>query len=135
MQAQLAGENRQMKNQLALSQAQFDQKVAQQAQTMGTPELAIPSVIEQYASQGIFAQKSAQQHIADAKALIAKGGTLGEYISQMQNDFQEKDAYKAKFTGNLNDTQKLLMQQEIENKRDTRNFEQQKELAILNKDL
>lgn len=135
MQSQLAGEDRQMKNQLALSQAQFEQKVAQQTQQMSTPELAIPSVIEQYASQGIFAQKSAQQHIADAKALIAKGGTLGEYISQMQKDFQEKDAYKAKFTGNLNDTQKLLMQQEMENKRDARNFAQQKELAILNKDL
>ena len=82
---------------LQQNQAEYDQKIAQQAQAMWTPELAIPSVIEQYASQGVFAQKSAQQHIADAKALIAKGGTLGEYISQMQKDFQAKPEYKAKF--------------------------------------
>lgn len=44
-----------------------------------------------------MATKSAQEHIANAKAFIAQGGTLGEYISQMQKDFQAKDAYKAKF--------------------------------------
>ena len=40
-----------------------------------------------------MAQKSAQQHIADAKAFIAGGGTLGEYISQMQKDFQAKPEF------------------------------------------
>ena len=83
---------------LEQSQAEFDQKIAQQAQQMGTPELAIPSVISQYAEMGIMASKSAQQHIADAKAFIARGGTLGEYISQMQKDFQAKPEYKAKFS-------------------------------------
>ena len=83
--------------QLAQNQAEFDQKIAQEAQMMGTPELAIPNVINQYAEQGIMAQKSAQQHIADAKAFIAQGGTLGEYISQMQKDFQAKPEYMAKF--------------------------------------
>lgn len=92
-------------NKMALeqSQAEFDQKIAQQAETMGTPELAIPSVINQYAEMGIMASKSAQQHIADAKAFIARGGTLGEYISQMQKDFQAKPAYLAKF-GTQKDT-------------------------------
>ena len=97
--AQASAAGLKYKNELALSQNQeeFDQKVAQQAETMWTPELAIPSVIEQYAGLGIMAQKSAQQHIADAKAFIAGGGTLGEYISQMQKDFQAKPEYKAKF--------------------------------------
>ena len=95
--AEIAKEQRTMQNSLALSQMEYDQKIAQQAQAMWTPELAIPSVIEQYAKEGIFAQKSAQQHIADAKAFIANGGTLGKYISQMQKDFQAKDSYKAKF--------------------------------------
>ena len=45
---------------------------------------------------GIMASKSAQQHIADAKAFIARGGTLGEYISQMQKDFQAKPEYKSR---------------------------------------
>lgn len=44
-----------------------------------------------------MAQKSAQQHIADARAFISRGGTLGQYISQMQKDFQAKPEYKAKF--------------------------------------
>jgi len=61
-------------NQLTLqnNQAEFDQKIAQQAQAMETPELAIPSVIDEYAKLGVMAQKSAQQHITDAKAFIAK---------------------------------------------------------------
>ena len=93
-------------NKMALeqSQAEFDQKIAQQAQQMGTPELAIPSVINQYAEMGIMASKSAQQHIADAKAFIARGGTLGEYISQMQRDFQAKPEYKAKFAPKADNT-------------------------------
>ena len=95
---EIAKEQRAMENSLTLSQMQFDQKIAQQAETMGTPELAIPSVINQYAEMGIMASKSAQQHIADAKAFITRGGTLGEYISQMQRDFQAKPEYKAKFT-------------------------------------
>jgi len=52
----------------------------------------------------------------------------------MQKDFQAKDSYKAKFTGNLNDTQKLLLQAQLSEKSDIRNFNQQKELARLNKD-
>lgn len=68
----IASEDRAMDNSLALSQMQYDQKIAQQAQAMGTPELAIPSVIDEYAKLGVMAQKSAQQHIADAKAFIAK---------------------------------------------------------------
>lgn len=93
--AQASAAGLKYKNELALSQNQeeFEQKVAQQAETMKTPELAIPSVIEQYAGLGIMAQKSAQQHIADAKAFIAGGGTLGEYISQMQKDFQAKPEF------------------------------------------
>lgn len=95
--ATAAGEK--YKNELALAQnqAEYDQKIAQQAQAMETPELAIPSVIDEYAQLWVMAQKSAQQHIADAKAFIAKWGTLGEYISQMQKDFQWKESYKAKF--------------------------------------
>jgi len=134
LQADIAKEQRTIDNALALNQAEFDQKIAQQAQAMNDPVQAINSVIDQYAKEGIFAQKSAQQHIADAKALIAKWGTLGQYISQMQKDFQAKDSYKAKFTGNLNDTQKLLLQAQLSEKSDIRNFNQQKELARLNKD-
>lgn len=98
LQSDIAKEQRTMDNSLALSQMQYDQKIAQQAQAMGTPELAIPSVIDEYAKLGVMAQKSAQQHIADFTEQNQKyGTTLGQYISQMQKDFQEKESYKAKF--------------------------------------
>jgi len=96
-QQEIAKEQRTMKNSLALSQMEFDQKIAQQAQAMNDPVQAINSVINQYAEQGIYASTSPQEHIARAKAFIANGGTIGQYISQMQKDFQAKDAYKAKF--------------------------------------
>jgi len=70
--AEIAKEQRATENALALSQAQFDQKLAQQAQLTNDPTTAIPDIISQYAQQGIFASKSTQQHIADAKAFIAK---------------------------------------------------------------
>ena len=57
---------------LKLSQAQFEQKLAQQTQLTNDPTTAIPEIISQYAQQGIFASKSAQQHIADANSFIAK---------------------------------------------------------------
>lgn len=46
--AQIAGEERQMKNSLALSQAQFDQKIVQQAQLMNDPATAIQSVMDEF---------------------------------------------------------------------------------------
>lgn len=96
---EIAKEQRAMKNSLALSQMQFDQKIKQQAEMMNDPTQAINSVIAQYADQGIMASTSAQQHIAEfMKQNREKGTTLGQYISQMQKDFQAKPEYKAKFT-------------------------------------
>ena len=70
--AEIAKEDRAMQNALDLSQAQFEQKLAQQTQLTNDPTTAIPEIISQYAQQGIFASKSAQQHIADANSFIAK---------------------------------------------------------------
>ena len=98
-QMKIASEQRAMENSLALSQMQFDQKIKQQAEMMNDPTQAINSVIAQYADQGIMASTSAQQHIAEfMKQNREKGTTLGQYISQMQKDFQAKPEYKAKFT-------------------------------------
>lgn len=68
----IKAEQRATENALALSQAQFEQKLAQQTQLTNDPTTAIPEIISQYAQQGIFASKSAQQHIADANSFIAK---------------------------------------------------------------
>jgi hypothetical protein len=51
LQADIAKEQRTIDNALALNQAEFDQKIAQQAQMMGTPELAIPNTIKKYEDQ------------------------------------------------------------------------------------
>lgn len=99
-----------MQNSLALSQMQFDQKIKQEAEMMQSPELAIPNVISQYASLGIMAQKSPQEHIALAKDFIARGGTLGQYISQMQKDYQAKPEYQAKFRVKLEEPVKPIIQ-------------------------
>ena len=56
---------------------------------------------------GIMASKSAQQHIADAKAFIARGGTLGEYISQMQRIFRRNQSTKRSLHQEVQDWQKL----------------------------
>lgn len=76
---------------------------------MNDPTQAINSVIAQYADQGIMASTSAQQHIAEfMKQNREKGTTLGQYISQMQKDFQAKPEYKAKFAqASTQDWQKL----------------------------
>lgn len=50
-QQEIDKEQRTMKNSVALSQMQFDQKIAQQAQAMNDPTQAINSVISQYADQ------------------------------------------------------------------------------------
>lgn len=98
-QQEIAKEQRAIDNSLALSQMQFDQKIKQQAEMMNDPTQAINSVIAQYADQGIMASTSAQQHIAEfMKQNREKGTTLGQYISQMQKDFQAKPEYKAKFS-------------------------------------
>ena len=44
----IKAEQRATQNALALSQAQFDQKIAQQAQLMNDPKTAIKSVMDEY---------------------------------------------------------------------------------------
>ena len=49
--ATAAGAKYQNELTLAQNQAEYDQKIAQQAQAMETPELAIPEVIKKYEDQ------------------------------------------------------------------------------------
>lgn len=49
MQSQIAQEERAMKNSLALSQMQFEQKLAQQTQMASDPTTAIGGVLNQFA--------------------------------------------------------------------------------------
>lgn len=54
-----------MQNQLALSQAQFDQKLAQQTQLTNDPTTAITTIIDEYKKLGVPFSRSTQQVIQD----------------------------------------------------------------------
>lgn len=46
--SKIAGEERAMKNSLALSQMEFDQKIAQQTQLANDPQTAITTMVDEY---------------------------------------------------------------------------------------
>lgn len=127
----------QYKNKLALenSQAEFEQKIAQQAQAMNDPVMAISSMIDEYKKLWVPFTRSTQQVIADFQS---SGQDLPTYLSNLQKTIQSKPEYQkiqALQQGQMSDAEKFRMQNEVQDTRDVRNFEQQKELARLNKDL
>ena len=81
---------------LALSgnQAEFEQKIKQQAQLASDPYTAIQTVMDEYAKLGVRGEQGIQKKMEDAKAFIAKGGTLSGYVDQMIKDYQAKPEYK-----------------------------------------
>ncbi len=61
-------EERQQKNALALSQAQFEQKIKQQAQLASDPYTAISSVVDEYAKLGVRGNESVATKVKNAEA-------------------------------------------------------------------
>lgn len=92
-------EQRTMQNSLALSQMQFDQQIAQQAQAMNDPTTAISTMVEEYKKLGIPFSRSTQQIIADFQASWLD---LPTYLSQLQQTIQAKPEYQAIQEQNLN---------------------------------
>lgn len=90
-QQEIAKEQRTMKNSLALSQMQFDQKIAQQAQAMNDPVQAISTMVEEYKKLGIPFSRSTQQIIQDFEG---SGQDLATYLSDLQGQIQSKPEYK-----------------------------------------
>lgn len=134
--AQLWRENAVFQSNLWLqtNQAEFDQKIAQQTQAMNDPYTAIPAMVEEYKKLWIPFSRSTQQIIQDFQW---SGQDLATYLSGLQKQIQSKPEYKRYQElqqGQLTDTEKLLLQSKLSEKSDIRNFEQQKELAKLNKD-
>jgi len=98
-QQEIAKEQRTMKNSLALSQMQFDQKIAQQAQAMNDPVQAISTMVDEYKKLGIPFSRSTQQIIQEFQA---SGKPLAQYLTELQGQIQSKpeyQAYKDKQTG------------------------------------
>lgn len=96
-------------NQLTLqnNQAEFDQKIAQQAQAMNDPTTAISTMIEEYKKLGIPFTRSTQQIIQDFES---SGQDLGNYLTELQKLVQEKPEYQrmqAIQQGQMSDAEKL----------------------------
>lgn len=81
-------------NELALSQSQaeFDQKLAQQTQLASDPTTAIGWVLDQFAQLWIIADRDLSWHLAEQKRL---GMSVPEYTQKMIADFKNKPQYKA----------------------------------------
>jgi len=75
----------QYKTAQAKKQAEFE---------LNDPATQIKATMDEFSKLGIVAQGSLSQKVAEAKALIAKGGTLGEYINKLRSDFMAKPEYK-----------------------------------------
>lgn len=77
---------------LQQNQAEFDQKIAQQAQAMNDPTTAISTMVEEYKKLWIPFSRSTQQIIADFQT---SGLDLPTYLSNLQSTIQTKPEYKA----------------------------------------
>lgn len=113
--AEIAKEDRAMQNALALSQAQFDQKLAQQTQLTNDPTTAITTMIDEYKKLGVPFSRSTQQVISDFQT---SGKDLPTYLSDLQKTIQTKPEYqkiKELQMGQLSDAQKMTLwyQQDI----------------------
>lgn len=85
---------KQYESDLALrqNQAEFDQKIKQQAQAMNDPVMAISSMIEEYKKLGIPFTRSTQQIIQDFES---SGQDLATYLTWLQKTIQSKPEYQA----------------------------------------
>ena len=119
----------QYKTAQAKKQAEFE---------LNDPATQIKATMDEFAKLGIVAQGSLPQKIAEAKAFIAKGGTLGEYVNKLRSDFMAKPEYKkiqALQQGQLSDIDKFKLQSAQSERSDIRNFQQQIEIAKMNGDI
>lgn len=118
---------KQYESDLALkqNQAEFDQKIKQQAQAMNDPVMAISSMIEEYKKLNIPFTRSTQQIIQDFQT---SGLDLPTYLSQLQGTIQSKPEYQrmqAIQQGQLSDMEKLQMQYTQQTAMQDRTFSQQ----------
>lgn len=88
----IESEQRQMKNSLALSQMEYDQKIKQQVQAMNDPTTAIKSVMDEYKKLGIPFTSTVQSRLAEFKA---SGKPLEQFLTEMSQNIQQSPAYKA----------------------------------------
>lgn len=134
-QDQIAAEQRQVQAQKDMLQYKTDFEKKQAELALADPQTQIQATMDEFAKMGITAQGSTASKIAEFKK---SGKSLPDYINGLRAQFMSKPEYKKiqeLESGKLSDAQKFQMQNAVEDRRDLRNFAQQKELARLNKDL
>jgi hypothetical protein len=132
-------QQKQQQNAAMLPMIQDQYKTAQEKykaeQALNDPDTQIKATMDEFAKMGITAQGDIGSKIAEFKK---SGKSLPDYISGLRTQFMSKPEYKKiqeLESGKLSDIEKFKLQNAVEDRRDLRNFAQQKELAILNKDL
>lgn len=61
---------------------------------MNDPAKAVPAMIEAYAKLWVPMQRSTQAMIQEAQNVIANGGNLADYLTELQGKIQSKSEYK-----------------------------------------
>lgn len=79
---------------LQLSQAQFEQKLAQQAQLAKDPVTWVQQILNTYAEIGILPQRSQQEIIADIEKQVAQGIPVETALTNLNKAFQSKPEYQ-----------------------------------------
>jgi hypothetical protein len=113
--------------------AEFDKQQADQA--LNDPATQIGQTMAEFEKMGITSQGSLASKIAEFKT---SGLSLPEYVNNLRKLYMAKPEYQRIQSinqGKLSDIEKFQMQNAVEDRRDLRNFAQQKELAKFNNDL
>ena len=97
-QNKIAAEQRQMKNSLALSQMEFDQKLQQNAKLASDPTTAIGNILKQFSDIWVIPDRDVAWHVAEQRRL---GMTLPEYTQKIIADFKKKPEYQAIVAANM----------------------------------
>lgn len=125
----------QIRQSMALNEYKADFEKQQAEQALNDPATQIKATMDEFEKMGITSQGYLASKIAEFKT---SGLSLPEYVNNLRKLYMAKPEYQRIQTinqGKLSDIEKFQMQNAVEDRRNLRNFAQQKELALLNKDL
>lgn len=75
------------------NEAEFNQKIDQQAQVASDPVLATQSMIDEFKKINVLADRSDAEIIADVKKKVASGMSIGKALSELKAGFMSKPSY------------------------------------------
>lgn len=107
--AQIGVDTKRATNTLDLQKAQadFEQKLSQQAQLAKDPQTAIQNTIDQFSKLGIISDKGIQWHM---EQFAKSGQSIGDYVAKMVENYKAKPEYKKQMSlimWQLSDSEKM----------------------------